>query len=128
MQQKNISSNTGVLALFGNPARHSLSPIIQNHFIMNNKLDAVYVTFEFPEERAAGAFSGARDMGISGLNITMPYKEYAFNFSHTKDKRALATGSVNTIKFNENNGSVQILGFNTDIDGIIFCRMAGITK
>ena len=34
MQQKNISSETRLLALLGYPARHSLSPIIQNSFIV----------------------------------------------------------------------------------------------
>ena len=98
MQQKNISSETRLLALFGYPSRHSLSPIIQNRFIGDNGIDAVYITFEFPENRVEGAFSGARDLGVFGLNITMPYKDYAFNFSHIKDDRAMATGSVNTIK------------------------------
>ncbi|TET49443.1 MAG: shikimate dehydrogenase, partial [Actinomycetota bacterium] len=33
MQQKLISSETGLVALFGNPARHSLSPLIHNAFL-----------------------------------------------------------------------------------------------
>jgi shikimate dehydrogenase len=119
MQQKNISSETRLLALFGYPSRHSLSPIIQNRFIADNGFDAVYITFEFPEDRVEGAFSGARDLGVFGLNITMPYKDYAFKFSHNKDDRAMATGSVNTIRFDDDNGSIKISGFNTDIDGII---------
>ena len=80
MQQRNITSETRLLALFGNPARHSLSPIIQNHFIADNGIDAVYLTFELPEERIDNAFKGARDLGIYGLNITMPFKEKAFGF------------------------------------------------
>jgi shikimate dehydrogenase len=77
------------------------------------------MTFEFPEDRVEGAFSGARDLGIFGLNITMPYKDYAFKFSHNKDDRAMATGSVNTIRFDDNNGPIKASGFNTDIEGII---------
>ena len=119
MQQKNISSKTRLLALFGYPARHSLSPIIQNRFIADNGIDAVYITFEFPADRADSAFRGARDLGIFGLNITMPYKEHAFRFSQNNDNRAEATGSVNTIKFEDDDDSIKISGYNTDIDGII---------
>lgn len=119
MQQEKISSRTKLLALFGYPSRHSLSPIIQNRFISDNGIDAVYITFEFPEDRASSAFSGARDLGIYGLNVTMPYKDYAFKFSSSKDNRAMATGSVNTIKFEDDDSSIKTSGFNTDIDGII---------
>ena len=87
MQQREISSKTRLLALFGYPARHSLSPIIHNCFIADNGIDAVYITFEFPEDKVYGAFNGARDMGVFGLNITMPYKDYAFKFCLEKIKR-----------------------------------------
>ena len=119
MQQNKISSKTKVLALFGYPARHSLSPIIQNRFLKDCGIDAVYVTFEFPEKRFPGAFRGAGDLGIYGLNITMPYKEITYLHSAVRDERASATGSVNTVRFDEKDGIVKAAGFNTDIDGII---------
>lgn len=119
MQQNRISSKTRLLALFGYPARHSLSPIIQNRFLEDSGIDAVYVTFEFPEKRFTGAFRGAGDLGMSGLNITMPYKEISYLHSDIRDDRAEATGSVNTVRFDENGGMVKASGFNTDIDGII---------
>ena len=75
MQQEYISSKTRLLALMGNPARHSLSPIIQNKFLADNNVDAIYMTFEFTDDRLENAFTGAGDLGIYGLNITMPFKE-----------------------------------------------------
>ena len=95
MQQNYISSKTRLLALVGNPARHSLSPIIQNQFLADNNIDGVYVTFEFPADRLENALSGARDLGIYGLNITMPYKGKAFEFSDNTDEYAKATEYFN---------------------------------
>jgi len=119
MQPRNISSKTKLLALLGNPARHSLSPVIQNRFLSENNMDAVYMTFEFPENRFQSAFNGARDLGFIGLNITMPYKEKAFNSSQDRDMRADATGSVNAVRFDRDGDRTTVRGFNTDIDGIL---------
>jgi shikimate dehydrogenase len=118
MQQLNISSNTKLLGLFGNPSRHSLSPVIQNKFLHDNGIDAVYLTFEFPEEKLKSAFEGARILGFYGLNITMPYKEKIFGLSDKNDKLAAAVGSINTIKFNKKGDFIEAAGFNTDIYGI----------
>ena len=115
MQQKLISSETGLVALFGNPARHSLSPLIQNAFLERTGIDAVYLTFEFSLENLKEAFLGAKKLGVLGLNITMPFKEYAYDLADSIDSGSAAIGSVNTIKFNTSEGTS--MGFNTDVDG-----------
>ncbi len=115
MQQKLISSRTGLVALFGNPARHSLSPFIHNVFLERTRIDAIYLTFEFPLENLKEAFLGAKKLGVLGLNITMPFKEYVYNLADSVDSRATAIGSINTIKFNTDEGTS--MGFNTDVDG-----------
>ncbi len=117
MQQIKISSETRLLSLFGYPARHSLSPFIHNIFLKDNNIDAVYLTFEFPGENLPGAFNGARDMGVYGLNITMPYKEKIFQMADDKDISSRKTGSVNTIRFDPGESGTRATGFNTDIDG-----------
>jgi len=115
MQQKLISSRTRLVGLFGNPARHSLSPVIHNAFLKSTGIDAVYLTFEFPDENFDEAFIGARRLGLIGLNITMPFKGNAYKLTDNKDARSTAIGSVNTVKFNSSTGISK--GFNTDVDG-----------
>jgi shikimate dehydrogenase len=117
MQQLNISSNTRLLGLFGYPSKHSLSPDIQNKFLRDNNIDAVYLTFEFPEEELIKAFEGAKSLGLYGINITMPYKEKIYSLVDKKDKLSAAVGSVNTIKFKRNRYFTEAAGFNTDIVG-----------
>ncbi len=117
MQQINISSGTRLVGLLGYPAKHSLSPFIQNIFLRDNNIDAVYLTFEFPEDKLMSAFNGARDLGIYGLNITMPYKERVHGLADKTDQLSDITGSVNTVRFDLNKESIVASGFNTDIDG-----------
>lgn len=117
MKQTSISSKTKLLALIGYPARHSLSPFIQNIFLKDNNIDALYLTFEFPEDMLINAFNGARDLGIYGLNITMPYKEKIYQMADDKDDFSRITGSVNTIRFDSSKNGIKAKGFNTDIDG-----------
>ena len=51
---------------------------------------------------------------ISGMNVTIPYKEEVIPFLDEIDPEALEIGAVNTIKFLENG---KLKGFNTDVFG-----------
>ena len=110
-----ISPGTKILALIGNPVKHSLSPRIQNYFIRKYSVDAVYVAFEFKENNLKEAFTGARKLGFMGLNVTMPYKNEVFNLVERSDNISKSTESVNTVKFESESGTS--IGFNTDVGG-----------
>lgn len=55
----------------------------------------------------------ANEKNLSGLNVTIPYKEVIIPFLDTLDKDALTIGAVNTIKFTE----TGLAGYNTDAYG-----------
>jgi shikimate dehydrogenase len=112
-----INPNTKVVALIGNPVKHSLSPKIQNFLIRKYLKNAVYLAFEFKQEKIKEAFNGAKELGFTGLNVTMPYKEEVFNMVDKTDRISEVIKSVNTVKFNEKSGIST--GFNTDVDGFI---------
>lgn len=112
-----INSNTKIVALIGNPSRHSLSPKIQNYFIESYNINAVYLVFEFPESNLEEAFYGAEKLGFKGLNVTMPYKEDVCKMVKKLDKSSYLTKSVNTVKFLEK--SQISVGYNTDVDGFL---------
>jgi len=114
-------SNTRLLGLFGNPARHSLSPKIQNYFINHYKKNSTYVVFEPTEKNLEQAFIGTRNLEFIGLNVTMPFKERVFNLIDQTDKVASFIKAVNTVKFirdKASSGSISI-GYNTDVSGFI---------
>jgi shikimate dehydrogenase len=112
-----IGAKTSVVALIGNPVRHSHSPAIQNFFIKKYSLDAVYLAFEFSEKNLKKAFNGAGKLGFEGLNVTMPYKEKISGMVDKKDSIARGTNSVNTVKFDKKK-EISI-GFNTDVMGFL---------
>jgi len=112
-----INSKTRLLGLFGNPSRHSLSPLIQNHFLSCYKINFVYLTFEPPAENLKIAFESAKNLNFAGLNITMPFKEEVFKLVDKNIGTAAAIKAVNTIKFLEE-GKVSY-GYSTDGDGVI---------
>jgi shikimate dehydrogenase len=113
-----IDSKTKLLGLFGNPSRHSLSPIIQNFFLSEYDKNCVYLSFEPCCANLKDSFDGARNLGFIGLNVTMPFKEDVFKLVDTADETASVFKAVNTVRFlpEDNN---KAIGYSTDGDGVI---------
>lgn len=125
-----INSKTRLIGLFGNPSRHSLSPLIQNAFLKYYDINCAYVVFEPTHDNLQKAFEGAENLGFVGLNVTMPFKEKIYNFVDRAEGSAEIIQAVNTVKFfsnyNENkksenkNGKLfSSVGYSTDGDGLV---------
>ncbi len=114
---KIIDSNTEVLALIGDPIKHSFSPRIQNYFMEKYGRNAIYLAFEFGKKDLEKAFTGAKKLKFTGLNVTMPHKEEIFRLMDELDINASAVRSVNTVKFDKKNSKAS--GFNTDLEGFL---------
>lgn len=99
----------------GDPVEHSLSPPMHNAAFHQLKLDYVYVPFHVKRGNLAPAILGARNMGIKGLNLTIPHKIEVINYLDELDEAAELIGAVNTVKFTENNA----VGYNTDGFGAV---------
>jgi shikimate dehydrogenase len=112
-----IGSDTKVIALIGNPVKHSFSPGIHNYFIKKYLLDSVYLAFGIREENLKEAFTGAGRLGFLGLNVTMPFKEKVFGLVDRAEGAAKKIKSVNTVKFYNKKGISE--GFNTDAAGFM---------
>jgi shikimate dehydrogenase len=112
-----IDSNTRLLGLFGNPARHSVSPILQNHLINHYNLNFTYLSFEPDPRKIKDAFESARNLGFLGLNITMPFKEESINYMQKTSVTASIIGAVNTVKFTGEDRNAY--GYSTDGNGVI---------
>jgi len=102
-------------AVFGNPIKHSKSPIIQLAFAQQTQQSIVY-TAEYIEKsefrKATTLFF--QSLG-KGLNITVPFKLEAFEYADTLTPRAQKAQAVNTLIKKGN----QIIGDNTDGIGLI---------
>jgi shikimate dehydrogenase len=57
---------------------------------------------------------------LSGLNVTIPYKEKILPFLNWLDPVAKKIGAVNTIKIVRHEGSLILNGYNTDAGGFLY--------
>jgi shikimate dehydrogenase len=108
-----INGKTRVCAIIGNPVEHSLSPVMHNVAFKELGLNLVYVAFKVTRNVLKDAISGAKSLGLLGLNVTMPHKNAVMSYLDETDSAAKAIGAVNTI-LNEHG---KLIGFNTDGKG-----------
>jgi shikimate dehydrogenase len=111
-----ISATTRLAGVVGNPARHSLSPIIHNTWIEAAGLDAVYLAFEPPAEGLARFVEGLRGGTVLGLNVTIPFKEQALAAADLASEAARRAGAANLLLFRPD-GAIE--ADNTDGAGLI---------
>ncbi|MBE5827695.1 MAG: shikimate dehydrogenase [Butyrivibrio sp.] len=108
--------NTLVCGLIGNPVRHTMSPMIHNTLADMTDINLVYVPFEVQQEGVKNAVRGAYELGIRGLNVTVPYKSDVIPYLKYVDPLAQAVGAVNTLVRDEALGGFR--GYNTDMTGL----------
>jgi shikimate 5-dehydrogenase len=92
-----INGKTRVCAIIGDPVAHSLSPVMHNAAFQKLGLNLVYVAFNVTKDELTEAISGARSLGLRGLNVTMPHKNAVIKHLDETDPTAKAIGAVNTI-------------------------------
>ncbi|MEK7672797.1 MAG: shikimate dehydrogenase [Patescibacteria group bacterium] len=102
----------GILAY---PAKHSLSPVMHNAAFKELGIEAEYEIFEIAEDGLAEFFERVRNEPISGLSVSLPYKETIMEFLDEVDENAANVGAVNTVL----NRDGKLYGFNTDYLGAI---------
>lgn len=111
-----LSGQTRVVGIFGDPIAHSLSPVMQNAAIQAAAIDAVYVPFHVTSANLPAAIDGIRTLGLAGVNLTLPHKEAALSLVDELDATARVIGAINVIVNREG----RLIGYNTDGDGL--CR------
>ena len=111
----NITASTRLLALFGHPAGHSLSPQMHNAAFGQTGQDYCYLAIDVKPEDLPDAVRAVRALGIRGVNITVPHKEKVIPFLDEVDKEAAFIGAVNTVV----NDGGRLKGYNTDGRGFI---------
>ena len=108
-----ISGKTKVCAIIGDPVEHSLSPVMHNVAFKELGLNLVYMAFTVTTKELKTAIMGARSLGLTGLNVTMPHKNAVMNYIDEVDATAKGIGAVNTILSNHG----KLIGYNTDGNG-----------
>ena len=103
--------------LIGYPLKHSFSIGYFNEKFRSEGVDAEYVNFEIP---SINDFMEVieENPNLSGLNVTIPYKEQVIPFLDSLDPDTAKIGAVNVIKIiRQPKGKVKLVGYNSDIIG-----------
>jgi len=99
--------------VIGNPISHSLSPKLQNYWLKQHNISAVYDKKKLEEKKIEGIIQDIKKQKIAGCNVTVPFKKKVIPFLDKLSIQAEQTQSVNTIVFEKGN----LIGHNTDIVG-----------
>lgn len=109
---KNVKADK-LLGIFGNPIKHTLSPVIHDTISDFYSLNERYIPFEI-ENNLGDYVRAAYELEITGLNITVPYKEKIISYLSDIDEDAKSIGAVNTLVRYKNGYK----GYNTDMEGL----------
>ncbi len=101
-------------ALIGQPVAHSKSPWIHARFARATGQSIEYGLLETPLGGFASAVDAFRAAGGKGLNVTLPFKEDAYQYCAQLSPRARDARAVNTVRF-----GAETFGDNTDGVGLI---------
>ncbi len=110
-----IKATTRLYGIFGHPVSQSLSPAMHNAAFEHLGLDCVYLAFDVDPRNIDGAVSSIRNLGICGINVTIPHKQSVIAGLDEIAPEASMVGAVNTI-FNRD-GTLK--GYNTDVSGVL---------
>ncbi|MBX9849907.1 MAG: shikimate dehydrogenase [Rhodocyclaceae bacterium] len=102
--------------VIGNPIAHSKSPRIHHLFAAQTGQLLDYATLLAPLDGFAASVRSFIAGGGRGANVTVPFKEEAFQLANQLSPRARAAGAVNTLRF-ESSGNIY--GDNTDGAGLV---------
>ena len=101
--------------IIGSPIAHSLSPVLHNYWFKKYNIEANYSLLNVTEENLKNVINKIKDKELSGINVTLPYKQKIIPFIDKLINDARHTNSVNTIFLNNDN---IVIGENTDVFGL----------
>lgn len=112
---KSVNGCTKIYGIIGHPITHTLSPLIHNTLyemlIQNN----IYIPFDVSLSGLERALTGAYELNIQGINVTVPYKETVIPYLLDVEAYGKQIGAVNTLKKSKGG----YIGYNTDGWGLL---------
>jgi shikimate dehydrogenase len=113
--QWQIDTGTVLYGVFGDPIKHSKSPLMLGRAFRAEGINAVYAAFHIVPGQLKAAVDGVRALGFRGINVTLPHKEEIMRYMDEIDAGARVIGAVNTVV--NHNGT--LIGYNTDGIGYV---------
>ena len=108
---REINSRTKIFAVTGYPLKATSSPHFFNTIFGIEKTDAVYVPI--PADSVPSLLRLAEEIGISGISVTVPYKEKIIPYLSYISPEVKIIGACNTVVASDHGWK----GYNTDAAG-----------
>jgi shikimate dehydrogenase len=107
-------------AVLGHPISHSKSPALHLAAYAQLGIGISYTAIDVTEQLLPSLMRQIRDQpGWRGLSVTMPLKTAMLDQVDEVRGVARTLGVVNTVSFEDHNGSARTVGSNTDVAGIV---------
>ena len=90
---------TKLLGVIGDPIAHSMSPLIHNGWLRDERIDATYQAMHVPAGEIISALKTLESRNIIGVNVTLPHKHDALAACTAASDAAKAIGAANTLTF-----------------------------
>jgi len=110
-----------VAGVAGWPISHSLSPRLMAAWIEAANIDAIYAPFAIGQAGAGEAFKALAKTGLTGLNVTLPYKVLALQSADQSSEAARIIGAANLLTFKDGKTCAD----NTDVAGFLTALSEG---
>jgi shikimate dehydrogenase len=105
-----------VFGLIGYPLGHSFSKVFFTRKFLREQIAAKYEIFPIETlDKLPEIFED--NVTLTGLNVTIPFKEKIIPYLHQIEPEARKIGAVNTIRVEHIYDEIQLTGFNTDVLG-----------
>lgn len=102
--------------LIGHPLTHSFSKKYFTEKFLKEGVDAEYINFEISDLSKIPDIL-EKHPNLSGLNVTIPYKQSIIPHLHKLSEDAQTIGAVNCIRIDRKEGIPFLTGYNTDAEG-----------
>lgn len=109
-----VDAATRIYGVAGDPIGHSLSPAMMNAAFRRENVNAVYLALH--AKKLDDLLLSMREIPVSGISVTMPYKEDIVEHLDNTDTLTGKVGACNTVVRGSEN---KLYGFNTDVAGIV---------
>jgi len=119
---REITTKTKIFAIAGFPLKFTNSPLFFNTVFRMEQTDAVFIPIV--ADSVESLISLAEEIGISGLSISVPYKEKILPYLIGRSERATSIGACNTLV----KGPDGWMGYNTDAPGFSDSLLSYIGK
>ncbi len=112
--------------MLGHPVAHSLSPVLHNAAYEALGLEGWQYTAIDTTSETLGDLVDDLDLTWAGLSLTMPLKQTVIPMLAEIDTVAIGTGAVNTVVVRPSSCGMSLVGYNTDVYGIVAALGEGL--